>query len=364
MSFLKNIFKKEESIKSYEDFWNWFQQNESAFFKAIKDENIEKKFLDIISPKLKMLREGFFCLAGMYDDNTAELIITADGEIKNIVFVEDLMNAAPKIDGWLFTPHKPALGIENVSITMDNYQFNHSNMSFYSNDNPKYPDEIDITIVHNDQNGKNKDTISTGTYIFLDNYLGELNFATTIDNITIIGKKEAQKELIPIEKLKDFLIWREKEFIEKYDGIRHDTENDSYSSFEAQLQNGKGLIGLINTTLLEWDSKASHPWIMIIEIKYDGKNNNGIPNETTFEVLNDIENKILEDLIDSDGYLNIGRETGDNIREIYFACNDFRKPSKVLQQIIDQYGKEFPISYNIFKDKYWIAFERYNKFVH
>ena len=37
------------------------------------------------------------------------------------------------------------------------------------------------------------------------------------------------KELIPISKLKDFLTWREKEFIEKYEGTRHNTENDSYA---------------------------------------------------------------------------------------------------------------------------------------
>lgn len=361
MSFLKNIFKKEEPIKSYEDFWNWFQKNESAFFKAIKDGNTEKQFLDIISPKLKTLKEGFFYLAGMYNDNTAELIITADGVIKNLVFVEDLINAAPKIDGWRFTAHKPALNIENVSITMNNYQFNDSNISFYSNDHSNYPDEIDITIVHNDQNSSNKDTISTGTYIFLDNYLGELNFATTIDNLTVISKEEAQKELIPIEKLKSFLIWREKEFIEKYEGIRHDTQNDTYASFEAQLQSDSKLIGVVNTTLLEWDSKASHPWIMIIEIEYDGKNNNGFPDEKTFQLLYDIEDKILENLIDSEGYLYIGRETGKDLREIYFACNDFRKPSKVLQQIVDQYSQEIPITYKIFKDKYWNTFERYNR---
>jgi len=34
---LKNIFsKKSEPVKSYADFWNWFQNNEKKFFAAVK----------------------------------------------------------------------------------------------------------------------------------------------------------------------------------------------------------------------------------------------------------------------------------------------------------------------------------------
>jgi len=62
-----------------------------------------------------------------------------------------------------------------------------------------------------------------GIYIFLDNYLGELDFLNNIDNLKVINKKEAEKELVSIGKLKDFLIWRQKEFIEKYEGVWYNT---------------------------------------------------------------------------------------------------------------------------------------------
>ena len=42
--------------------------------------------------------------------------------------------------------------------------------------------------------------------------------------------------------------------------------------------------------------------------------------------------KIVEELKDFEGYLNIGRQTADSVREIYFACKEFRKPSKVFAQ--------------------------------
>jgi Family of unknown function (DUF695) len=362
MSFLRNIFgKKDEPVKSYEDFWNWFHKKEKSFFKVVKEKgNIEKDFFNKLSTKLNELKDGFFYLTGMSNDNTVELIITADGTIKNIVFVEELINSAPKIEGWKFTALKPALDIKNVSIEMAGYKFNDQNLSFYSNDNSDYPDEIDISIVYNNHDEENRSTITNGTYIFLDNYLGELDFATTIDNLNIVGKDEAQKELVPIVKLKDFLIWRQKEFIEKYEGLKHNTENDKYSILEAELKNGNTLFAVINRDLLEWDSKASHPWILNIEIKYDGENNNGLPDNETYKLLDEIENRILDELKDFEGYLNIGRQTADNMREIYFACKDFRKPSKVLDKIQDNYSTKIDISFDIYKDKYWQSFNRFN----
>ena len=361
MSFLKSIFgKKDEPIKSYDDFWNWFRINEKAFFKVVKERgNIEKNFFNKLEPKLNELKDGFFYLTGMYDDNTVELIITADGAIKNIVFVEELVNAAPQMDGWKFTALKPALNGKDIGINMAGHKFDAENMNFYSNENPDYPDEIDITIVHNDCNEKNKPVITNGTYIFLDNYLGELDFVVTIDNLSVIGKEEAQKELIPIEKLKDFLVWRQKEFVEKYEGTRHDTENDNYSMLEGELK-GKPLIAVMNAELLDWDQKASHPWMLNVEIKYNGTNNNGMPDGETYKRLEEIENNILDELKDFEGYLNIGRQTADSTREIYFACKDFRKPSKVLHKIENDYKGSIEIAYDIYKDKYWQSLNRFN----
>ena len=361
MKLKKILKKKDEPIKSYADFWNWFQNNEKLFFDAVKNhKDIEKDFFDKLSPKLAELKEGYFFLAGMLDDNTAELVLTADGNIKNIVFVEELVEQAPKISSWKFTALKPALDIESIGIKMGGFTFDRENLFFYSNDHVDYPDEIDISVIHSDLTEENKEQISHGIYIFLDNYLGELDFANNIDSLTIIGKHEAEKELVPIEKLKDFLIWRQKEFIEKYEGVRCNTENDSYSALEAELDNGNMLLAIINTQLLNWDSKASHPWVAVFTIKYDGSETNGMPTKEDYKMLDKIENGMLKYLTDKDGYLNIGRQTADGEREIYFACKDFRKPSKVFFETQQKYADKFEIEYDIYKDKYWHSFKRFN----
>ncbi|WP_298115121.1 DUF695 domain-containing protein [Flavobacterium sp.] len=361
MNFLKNIFGKENTkINSNNDFWNWFLQNEKTFFNVVKNNNnIHKNFFDKISPKLADLREGYFFVSGMFNDETAELVLTADGNVKNINFVEELVNAAPKIEGWKITAHKEPMDIENIEIKMGNYIFNSENIFFYSNDFKEYPDEIDISVIHNELNDINKEQVGNGTYIFLDNYLGEIDFINNIDNLSIIGKQESQKELIPISKLKDFLNWRRKEFIEKYEGVRYNTEDDEYSIMEAELESGNKLLAVINTTLLNWDRKASHPWICILTMKFDGKDTNGMPNDNDYKLLNEIEEEILQNLIDKDGYLYIGRQTANSERDIYFSCNDFRKPSKVFDEIQRKYHNNFEIDFEIFKDKYWQAYERF-----
>ncbi len=363
MSFLKNIFgKKDEPIESYNDFWTWFQKNEKDFFNVVKNhKDIETGFFNKLSPKLEELKDGYFYLTGMFDDYTAELVLTADGSIKNIVFVEELVASAPKINGWKFTALKPALNIEDVSIEMAGFKFNSENLFFYSNDLPNYPDEIDICIIHSDMTDDNRQEIINGTYIFLDNYLGELDFVNNIDNVQIINKSEAQKELVPIAKLKDFLTWRQKEFIEKYQGVRYDTENDEYSMLEAELESGNMLLAVVNTNLLNWDCQSSHPWLAIMTIQYNGSENNGMPNNTDYENLGNIENEIMTSLKDKDGYLNVGRQTAKNERKIYFACNDFRKPSKVFNDIQKNYSDRYEIEFDIYKDKYWQTFERFKQ---
>src|SRR5690606_31819167 len=155
---------------------------------------------------------------------------------------------------------KPASDTPNFGIQMGEHRFSVENIFFYDTINPKYPDEINLTFVHNELTNDNRSEISNGIYIFLDNYLGELDFLNSIDVLEFVRKEDATKELIPVSKLKDYLNWRKKEFIEKYNSTRHYTEDDTYVTLDAQLNSGNKLIALVNLDLLRWDEKPSHPW--------------------------------------------------------------------------------------------------------
>ncbi|GAO44199.1 DUF695 domain-containing protein [Flavihumibacter petaseus] len=356
---LRGLFgPKLPAIRTYDDFWVWFAKNEQPFRESVTTGTaIEKVFFRKLAPALDQLNEGFHFLTGMSDENTVELIITADGEIGNFVFVEELVAAAPAIAGWKFTAHKPAT--EAFNLEMSGYTFSTDNMHFVAQQHEQYPDKIDITIIHEDYNESNVTEITRGVYIFLDNYLGELEFAMSIDWLEVAGPS-ASGEKIPLEKLKDYLTWREKEFMEKYDSVRRDTDNDNYTLMQGQLDNGKLLIAAINRDLLDWDAKASHPWALTVMISYFSTARNGMPGDDTLAELNDIEESISALLKDADGYLNIGRQTARNVREIYFACKEFRKPAKVITGKQKELAGRYKMTFSIRKDKYWEFVEHYH----
>jgi hypothetical protein len=363
MSLFTSLFqKKEQPIHSNSDFWTWFQEHEKRFHRVmVNGKNIERQFFDKIGPKLNELRDGYFYLTGMSDDNTVELIITADGLVKNFVFVEELINDAPLIPGWKFTAHKPELNIQDVSINVEQFTFGESTLYFVPNENRSCPDEINLSIVYTEYDEHYKTEITNGVYIFLDNYLGELNFATSVDELTIVAAAPPGKDVIPIGKLKDYLRWREKEFIEKYEGKRFEVEKDMHAVFEAELKNGKPLVAVMNTDLLEWNAKASHPWMLVVELKYNGSDNNGLPGEQMLNQFERLELDLLMKMEDSQGILYVGRQTGDGSREIFFACNNFRDSVKAAEDVLIKYSHEVECSYDIFKDKYWKTFKKFSK---
>ncbi|KOS06450.1 hypothetical protein AM493_10695 [Flavobacterium akiainvivens] len=353
---LFNNKKEVATITNYADFWAWFTKHEKDFHKATnKQDNLEKAFFNKLQPHLEQIKNGIWFLVGMYDDSTAELILTAEGDATTIAFVEELVAAAPVLPGWRFTALKPEYGIDNAAVNMAGYSFNDDTVSFYANELQGYPDEIDITIVHKEYRNDNHADIAKGTFLFLDHLLGELNFMALIDNISFKSPTQAEAELVPVEKLKSFLIWREKEFVEKYSGMRHNTADDSYSVFEAALQDGTFVIATMNTTLLDWDAKASHPWIAILSLKFEGT----MPDDETDGLLREIENGLDVVLKDYEGYLYLGHETNNGLREIYYACKDFRLPSKMFYDVEKKYSNRLKISADIYKDKYWKSFNRF-----
>ncbi|BAV07304.1 Family of unknown function [Filimonas lacunae] len=367
MSLFKNIFKNKDTdtppvpVRSYEDFWNWFAANQQVFYNVVKERgDIRAVFFAPLSEKLDQLKEGYHFLTGINNENIAELIFTADGVVKNVVFVEELVQAAPAMENWKIISLKPAVKIEDTVIDMDGFAFSSNNIHFYANDTPACPDEIDITVVHNDFTPENKDAIVNGTYIFLDNYLGELDFINNIDSLAIIGPADATRDLIPISKLKDFLIWRQKEFVEKYDGIAYDSGQDSFSVFEASFEDGGKLFALINMHLLSWEGQVSHPWMAILIIRFGAEGAFGL-SENDYALLNTIEDEIMAEITSEDGIVNIGRQTVSNEREVYFAAKDFRKISKLLYHTQLKYASNFTIGYDLYKDKYWQSMNRYKQ---
>jgi hypothetical protein len=360
MSFIRKLFQKEKEVPG-EGFWTWFKGREEIFFRVLKSGNeLEEKFLTPITKKLEAHQQGIYFLAGMDSEDQAELIFTADGSVPHIVLVEELVAEAPKFSNWKFTAHKQGMETEDMMIRMDEFEFHEGNIHFYEEDLPGMPDEVAITVVHDQWSDANQEEITRGIYIFLENYLGDLAMLTQLDDLQI-GAPDASRTAIPVNKLKDYLTWREKEFVEKYDGTFADTANSPYTLGEANLEDGSPVVAVFNSDLMNWDAKSSHPWMAHLELNYDGSTNNGLPLPDDFEILSAIEEKLNDLLKDSDGYLNVARETASNTRHVYIACKEFRKPSKTLHELSQSLPAGIEMSFAIYRDKYWRSLDRFGE---
>lgn len=345
---------------TYQTFWNWFENHAQEFYEIIKSGNqVEERFINVFAPELTKVEPEVFFLVGIEEDQKAELIFTPDGRIQNVLWAEKLANSAPEIPNWKFRALKPASNNINFAIRMHDLNFDRDNIKFYPVIHEAYPDKIDLKFVYDHYHEESHDDILNGIFIFLDNFLGEETMIQCIDKIDVIGPQNVHEELIPLDKLKDYLIWREKEFVEKYQDVRHDPSNDNFAAFEGTVEGNKTILSTFNTSILDWEFKASHPWILVMMIHYQPENDNGFPSSETYNSIAKLEDDIEEQLPAEKGYIFLGSETIDGLRETFIACREFREATQIIDQLQTKHSQELIMNFEFYKDKYWQSFERY-----
>jgi hypothetical protein len=82
-----------------------------------------------------------------------------------------------------------------------------------------------------------------------------------------------------------------------------------------------------------------------------------LPDEPTSDFLQTIEDRLTNKLKEEEGYLNLGRKSGDDTRRLYFACREFKKSSRIVDALCQEYAGEIELDYDIYKDKYWRSFD-------
>lgn len=339
-------------------FWEWFQ-DQAVYFKNLlhTQGDVEQLIFEPLGNALNKIQSELFFLLGYKENGDAELILTADGNIKNMFLIDALIQYAPQIEGWKIIGHKKAMDLENLNISIDEMEFNKDTLFFRPIIHEQFPDLIDIEIYYPDFKEEEVNAIHQGIYIFLDNYIGEINFTKLIDQIVVVASVPDKEELVPINKLKDYLIWREKEFTENY--VESPFEEEfQYSLLSAELQNGNNLIAIVNTTALQWDAKASHPWVGIVTIPFEVNNEDQFPDEAMQEILEKVELKLCDNLTQEDGALHIGRQTTGCLREIYFTSKSYNRLAQVFYAVQQEF-EDLKIEIELYKDKYWRTFDKY-----
>jgi hypothetical protein len=362
MSFLKKLFKTNKITsakpKTITDFWQWFEEHADELKDAvIRQDDLQKEFIEPVFTNLERIAEGVFLLIGKEDDGTIDIIFTADGNIKNFPLVISFVEKAPTIPEWKFTAFKPKVDLGDKGIHIKNLSITRDTLQFYPTIDEQYPDEISIHLVYNGEVApEDQNLVENASFIYVENLLGEINLATRIDQLIFDPAPASDLELVSIEKLEEYLNWREKEFVELYEGVVYQTEKATYSSLEWESE-GKDVMGTCNEELIKWNKKASHPWMVVIMVDFGTYQKSGLPTSDLLDEIHAFEDDLKEKLPDPEGYLQVGQTTGKGERTIYYACKEFSIPIQKLEELRKNYS--FNYDYEVFKDKYWKCMEMF-----
>jgi hypothetical protein len=351
--------KNDEHTDTAAAFWQWFIENEHRFTVLGKSESEQAlSFLEELIEHMVPFNPWLKALAGPYNDEKYELIITSDGDVALFSKVEELVQAAPAINNWVITAHKPALGFEEISIELYEREFSAGTTQFYPVIQENYPDEVAIVVTHVDYNEEEDDQFQAGSKIYLENGLGELNTATKIDHYETGPIPGAGTDIIPITKLAEYLNWREKEFVEKYESVNTERPEEAFYVLEAEDGDGKPVLATIDAGFKTWPLRPAFPWMVQVDILYKG-DNSGLPTEKQLQELQVIEDQIISLLPDDGTLYYIGHKTYDNYRSIYFYANEYRKNAALLHRYVENSPLEYDVMFFIRKDKYWHTMEPY-----
>lgn len=360
MAGLSKYYRKEGEIgQAITAFWQWFIKNEYRFRGLEKNDSDQAlSFLEELIQHMQPYNPYLKALAGPDSNGHYELIITADGDIALFCKVEDLVKAAPTVSNWVFTAHKPALGFEGISIDLYGLQFTTDNTSFYPIVQENYPDEVSIVITHSDYASDLDDHFQAGGMIYLENGLGEVNTATKIDNYETgaLPAPDQGIEVIPISKLNEYLSWREKEFVEKYESVPAERP-DTFHLLEAEDRDGKKMLLTVNMECRYWDKKPAYSWLLQININFTG-DENGFPYEEQLMALQALEEEIFT-LLPEDRAILAGNKTYDNCKNIYFYVSEYKTTAVLMNRYIESKETPYEIVFFIRRDKYWRTMEQY-----
>jgi hypothetical protein len=360
MAGISKYYRKEGEVQqAIAAFWQWFISNEHRFRGLEKNDSDQAlSFLEELIQQMEPYNPYLKALAGPDSNGNYELIITADGDIALFCKVEELVKAAPTVSNWVFTAHKPALGFEGISIDLYGLQFTTDTTCFYPIVQDNYPDEVSIVITHAGYTSDMEDHFQAGGMIYLENGLGEVNTATKIDNYETgpLPGPDQGIEVIPISKLHEYLNWREKEFVEKYESVP-DERPDIFHLLEAEDRDGRKMLLTVNMECRYWDKKPAYSWLLQINMNFTG-DENGFPGEEQLIALQTLEEEIFT-LLPGDKAILAGNKTYDNCKNIYFYVSEYKTTAVLLNQYIESKETPYEIMFFIRRDKYWRTMEQY-----
>lgn len=179
-------------------FWNWFISYKTEL------EAIESSFdprLEPLSKHLRLYHVDIVYEISLHNSKPRELIISGDGLKEMIPIVQNLIQAAPEIEGWKFIAFRPRKSdYMDFKLDFGGMVIDPKRMWFFPITKDGY---FDMIIYHPDYSEQDKNSFIGGTYIILDMVLGEFDVMTKVRymDFQALPEKKIQTKLLPLSEL-------------------------------------------------------------------------------------------------------------------------------------------------------------------
>jgi len=192
-----SLFKKSDPI---EKFWTWFKENEKRLKKFEQNPN---KYLSEILAQAKKIQAGLAIEFEPPKNGVINMTVSADGVRELFEIVQNIVDKAPKIDGWKFIAFRQRMNLELVKAMKLNAggdELDPNKMRFF----PMIADDtLDIIIHIKGVTEENYNQVAYGGLLLLDNILGEYDCVTKVRSYDFHEMPKNKKELDDLLPLLD-----------------------------------------------------------------------------------------------------------------------------------------------------------------
>ncbi len=181
-------------------FWKWFQTNEK---KLRGFERNPDKILGEVLDNAKQIENGLAIEFEPPNNNIVNVTISADGDRNLFPIVKQIVEKAPKIQGWNFIAFRqrmPADKLKTMVLKVQDHELSPAKMKFFP---IVSGDSLDIIVYINQVTEKNFNQMAYAMLTLMDNILGEYDCVTKVRSYDLQKMPTKKEELDGLQPLLD-----------------------------------------------------------------------------------------------------------------------------------------------------------------